>query len=103
MQRREHDFRVGTKLAARADLHHLGPFLQGKQADAPQEALQVLDIVLRGLPTTRYGPVGHSFYSPNLGKRQTLDEKGTMKSVVDSTHPMVVSTSRKPTETKSTA
>lgn len=42
------------KLAARADLHHLGLFLQGRQADAPQEALQVLDIVLRELPTTRY-------------------------------------------------
>lgn len=42
------------KLAARADLHHLGMFLQGRQADAPQEALQVLDIVLRELPTTRY-------------------------------------------------
>lgn len=42
------------KLAARADLHHLGQFLQGRQADAPQEALQVLDIVLRELPTHRY-------------------------------------------------
>lgn len=42
------------KLAARADLHHLGLFLEGKQADAPQEALQVLDIVLRELPTSRY-------------------------------------------------
>ena len=28
-------------------------FLQGRQADAPQEALQVLDIVLRELPTSR--------------------------------------------------
>lgn len=42
------------KLAARADLHHLGLFLEGKQADAPQEALQVLDIVLRELPTSKY-------------------------------------------------
>lgn len=42
------------KLAARADLHHLGLFLQGRQTDAPQEALQVLDIVLRELPTTRF-------------------------------------------------
>ena len=41
------------KLAARVDLHHLDMFLQGRQADAPQEALQVLDIVLRELPTTR--------------------------------------------------
>ena len=42
------------KFAARADLHHLAMFLQGRQADAPQEALQVLDIVLRELPTARY-------------------------------------------------
>ncbi|CAA2961073.1 argonaute 1 [Olea europaea subsp. europaea] len=72
--RREREFRVVIKLAARADLHHLGMFLQGRQADAPQEALQVLDIVLRELPTSRYCPVGRSFYSPNLGRRQPLGE-----------------------------
>ncbi|KAK4479261.1 hypothetical protein RD792_014772 [Penstemon davidsonii] len=72
--RRERDFKVVIKFAARADLHHLGMFLQGRQADAPQEALQVLDIVLRELPTSRYSPVGRSFYSPDLGKRQPLGE-----------------------------
>ncbi|KAF9624717.1 hypothetical protein IFM89_013255 [Coptis chinensis] len=72
--RRERQFRVVIKFAARADLHHLGMFLQGKQADAPQEALQVLDIVLRELPTKNYTPVGRSFYNPSLGKRQTLGE-----------------------------
>lgn len=51
--RRERQFKVVIKFAARADLHHLGLFLAGKQADAPQEALQVLDIVLRELPTNR--------------------------------------------------
>lgn len=55
LSRREKEFKVVIKLASRADLHHLGMFLQGRQADAPQEALQVLDIVLRELPTTRYG------------------------------------------------
>ncbi|KAK8479150.1 hypothetical protein V6N11_082675 [Hibiscus sabdariffa] len=74
MQRKECNFKVVIKLAARADLHHLGLFLQGKQADAPQEALQVLDIVLRELPTSRYCPVGRSFYSPDLGRRQSLGE-----------------------------
>lgn len=44
-----------VKFAARADLHHLELFLMGRQAEAPQEALQVLDIVLRELPTARYG------------------------------------------------
>lgn len=42
------------KFAARADLHHLDLFLMGRQAEAPQEALQVLDIVLRELPTAWY-------------------------------------------------
>lgn len=72
--RRERDFKVVIKLASRADLHHLDMFLQGRQADAPQEALQVLDIVLRELPTNRYTPVGRSFYSPDLGRRQPLGE-----------------------------
>ncbi|KAL1200730.1 Protein argonaute 1 [Cardamine amara subsp. amara] len=75
-QRREREFKVVIKLAARADLHHLGLFLEGKQADAPQEALQVLDIVLRELPTSRprYTPVGRSFYSPNIGRKQSLGD-----------------------------
>ncbi|CAK7327901.1 unnamed protein product [Dovyalis caffra] len=73
-QRREREFKVAIKLAARADLHHLGLFLEGRQADAPQEALQVLDVVLRELPTARYCPVGGSFYSPDLGRRQPLGE-----------------------------
>ena len=51
--RREREFKVVIKLASRADLHHLEMFLKGRQADAPQEALQVLDIVLRELPTAR--------------------------------------------------
>nr|CAB3487954.1 unnamed protein product [Digitaria exilis] len=59
-QRRERAFRVVIKFAARADLHHLAMFLAGRQADAPQEALQVLDIVLRELPTARYSPVDMS-------------------------------------------
>ncbi|KAI3937803.1 hypothetical protein MKW98_009888 [Papaver atlanticum] len=72
--RRERVFKVAIKFAARADLHHLRMFLQGKQVDAPQEALQVLDIVLHELPTSRYAPVGRSFYSPNLRRRQSLGE-----------------------------
>ncbi|RWW80881.1 hypothetical protein BHE74_00010763 [Ensete ventricosum] len=72
--RRQRTFRIVIKLAARVDLHHLEMFLAGRQADAPQEALQVLDIVLRELPTARYLPVGRSFYSPDLGRRQQLGE-----------------------------
>ncbi|XP_057858466.2 protein argonaute PNH1-like isoform X2 [Cryptomeria japonica] len=74
VQRREREFKVVINFAARADLHHLGEFLSGRQADAPQEALQVLDIVLRELPTQRFTPVGRSFFSPELGRRQSLGE-----------------------------
>ncbi|KAL2555325.1 Protein argonaute 1 [Forsythia ovata] len=72
--RRQREFKVVIKFAARADLQHLGMFLQGKLADAPQEALQVLDIVLRELPTTRFCPVARSFYSPDLGRKEPLGE-----------------------------
>jgi eukaryotic translation initiation factor 2C len=51
---REREYRVAIKFAARADLHHLRQFIAGRQADAPQEALQVLDIVLRELANQRY-------------------------------------------------
>jgi eukaryotic translation initiation factor 2C len=51
--RRVKEYRVVIKFVARANLHHLGQFLAGKRADAPQEALQILDIVLRELSTKR--------------------------------------------------
>ncbi|GKV21484.1 hypothetical protein SLEP1_g31460 [Rubroshorea leprosula] len=72
--RRKGEFKVIIEFAARADLHQLRLFLEGRQADAPQEALKVLGIVLRKMPNTRYCPVGRSFYSPNLGRRQPLGE-----------------------------
>lgn len=53
-RRGERKYEVMIKLVARADLHHLGLFLQGRRDDAPQEVLQVLDIVLRESPSTRY-------------------------------------------------
>ncbi|PKU82020.1 protein argonaute 1C-like [Dendrobium catenatum] len=73
-ERRQRNFQVVIKLVARADLHHLEMFLAGKQADAPQEAIQILDIVLRQLPTAMYSSVGRSFYSPNFGLRKPLGE-----------------------------
>ncbi|KAL5716727.1 argonaute 1B [Ranunculus cassubicifolius] len=72
--RREKEYRVVFRYAARVDLHHLGLFLQGKQAEAPQEALQALDIVLRELPNRMYTPVGRAFYSPDLVGTQSLGE-----------------------------
>jgi eukaryotic translation initiation factor 2C len=71
---REREYRVAIKFAARADLHHLRQFIAGRQADAPQEALQVLDIVLRELANRRYVSIGRSFYSPDIRKPQRLGD-----------------------------
>ncbi|CAA6666327.1 unnamed protein product [Spirodela intermedia] len=71
---REIVYTVAIKHVARADLDHLRQFLAGKQPDAPQEALQVLDIVLRELSTQRYVSIGRSFYSPDIRRPQRLGE-----------------------------
>jgi len=73
-ERRRRKFKVVIKFAARADLHRLELFLAGRHAEAPQEALQVLDIVLRELPSASYAPFGRSFFSPDLGRRQPLGD-----------------------------
>ncbi|XP_042518016.1 protein argonaute 10-like [Macadamia integrifolia] len=72
--KREREYKVVIKFVARADLHHLGQFLAGKRADAPQEALQILDIVMRELSSKRYCPVGRSFFSPDIRTPQRLGE-----------------------------
>ncbi|XP_020207885.1 protein argonaute 10 isoform X2 [Cajanus cajan] len=71
---KEREYRVVIKFVARANLHHLGQFLAGKRADAPQEALQILDIVLRELSTKRYCPIGRSFFSHDIRTPQRLGE-----------------------------
>ncbi|XP_042382741.1 protein argonaute PNH1-like [Zingiber officinale] len=68
------EYRVSIKFAARADLHHLRQFIAGRQTDAPREALQVLDIVLRELSNQRYISVGRCFYSPDIRKPQRLGD-----------------------------
>ncbi|KAK6265746.1 hypothetical protein QUC31_016583 [Theobroma cacao] len=91
--KREREYKVVIKFVARANMHHLGQFLAGKRADAPQEALQILDIVLRELSMKRYCPIGRSFFSPDIRAPQRLgdgleswfpvDDNSTMKSVVE--------------------
>ncbi|GAY54079.1 protein argonaute 10 [Citrus sinensis] len=72
--KRVREYKVVIKFAARANMHHLGQFLAGKRADAPQEALQILDIVLRELSTKRYCPIGRSFFSPSIRTPQRLGD-----------------------------
>ncbi|KAL5724067.1 Protein argonaute mel1 [Ranunculus cassubicifolius] len=67
--RKDRDFKVIIKLAAKTDLHHLKQFLAGKQRDTPQETIQVLDIVLRESPSTNYTVVGRSFFDVKLGQK----------------------------------
>ncbi|OVA19450.1 Argonaute/Dicer protein [Macleaya cordata] len=67
--RKDREFKVVIKFASRPDLHHLRQFLSGKQKDAPYEAIQVLDVVLRESPSNKYVVVGRSFFSPNFGQR----------------------------------
>ncbi|KAK4409024.1 protein argonaute MEL1 [Sesamum angolense] len=66
--RREREFKVSIKFAAKADLHHLKQFLQSRLLDYPQETLQCLDVVLRVKPSNSYEVVGRSFFSPELGR-----------------------------------
>ncbi|KAF6173400.1 hypothetical protein GIB67_027095 [Kingdonia uniflora] len=72
--KRERDYKVVIKFVAKANLHHLGEFLAGRRADAPQEAVQVLDIVMRELSSKRYCPVGRSFFSPDVKTPHRLGE-----------------------------
>ncbi|KAA8544172.1 hypothetical protein F0562_022192 [Nyssa sinensis] len=72
--RREREFRVAIKFAAKADLHHLQQYLRSRQLDAPQEIIQVLDVVLRATPSMCYTVVGRSFFDPRLGSTGELGD-----------------------------
>ncbi|KAK9690038.1 hypothetical protein RND81_09G100100 [Saponaria officinalis] len=62
-------FEVSVKLAAQVDLSHLKEFLAGRNTDNPQDAIQVLDVVLRAAKSLKdYVIVGRSFFSESLGK-----------------------------------
>ncbi|KAI3868266.1 hypothetical protein MKX03_000177, partial [Papaver bracteatum] len=71
---RELEFKVIIKFVARIELDHLRQFLAGRIADAPHDAIKVLDIVLRELPRQRHLSIGRSFYSPDLRKSRRLGD-----------------------------
>lgn len=60
--RREKEFKVSIKFAAKADIHHLKQFLQSRQSDVPQETIQALDVVLRTNPSAKYVPLCSIFF-----------------------------------------
>uniref|UniRef100_A0A0A0LUC9 PAZ domain-containing protein n=1 Tax=Cucumis sativus TaxID=3659 RepID=A0A0A0LUC9_CUCSA len=67
---REREFKVQIKFVTLASMHQLRELLAGKQVNNPQEALTIIDIVLRELHAQRYISVGRSFYSPCIKKPQ---------------------------------
>nr|KJB35182.1 hypothetical protein B456_006G103100 [Gossypium raimondii] len=69
---RERQFKVAIKLASKPDLHYLREFLSGRHFECPQEAIQVLDVVLRAKPSQIYTEVGRSFFHTSLGPRGEL-------------------------------
>lgn len=69
---REREFKVTIKFVAVASMVKLQELLSGKQVDNPQEAINVIDIVLRELAAQRYISVGRFLYSPELKKPQQL-------------------------------
>ncbi|OAY78984.1 Protein argonaute MEL1 [Ananas comosus] len=71
---REKEYKVTIRFAGRADLHHLQQFLDGQQRDMPQETIQVLDVVLRETPSTKYVTALRSFFSPTFGQRSDIGE-----------------------------
>lgn len=46
-KKREREFKVTIRLAAKTDLHNLNQFLRRLQLECPQETIQALDVVLR--------------------------------------------------------
>ncbi|KAJ0238931.1 Protein argonaute 5 [Hirschfeldia incana] len=72
--KRDRKFKVAIKLASRPDLFQLQQFLRRQQREAPYETIQVLDVVLRDLPSQKYVAVGRSFFDPRLGRRGELGD-----------------------------
>ncbi|KAJ7956624.1 Protein argonaute like [Quillaja saponaria] len=69
---REQKFRVRIKFASRVSMHQLRDLLGGKQVDTPQEALTIIDIVLRELAAQSNVSIGRFLYSPDIKKPQQL-------------------------------
>nr|GMD24125.1 eukaryotic translation initiation factor 2C [Ipomoea batatas] len=85
--RREREYKVSIKFATKHSLYHLQQFLQSRQLDAPQETIQVLDVVLRTNPSSLYQVVGRSFFSSQFGEGQLSDGLDYWKGFYQSLRP----------------
>ncbi|ONI00990.1 hypothetical protein PRUPE_6G115400 [Prunus persica] len=73
-KRKDREFKVAVKLANKPDLHQLQQFLNSRQHESPQEAIQVLDVVLRAAPSDKYTVIGRSFFATELGPKGELGD-----------------------------
>ncbi|XP_050208661.1 protein argonaute PNH1-like [Mercurialis annua] len=76
MYYRKKDFRVTIKFEAVASMIQLRDFLSGKPVNTAQEAITVIDIVLREFCSSKIclNWIGRTFYSPDIRKPQRLKE-----------------------------
>ncbi|CAM0905571.1 unnamed protein product [Alopecurus aequalis] len=72
-ERREMEYKVTVRFAARANMYHLQQFLGGRQRDTPQDTIQALDVVLRESPSLNYVTVSRSFFSTTFGRNDIGD------------------------------
>ncbi|CAL5404547.1 unnamed protein product [Camellia sinensis] len=64
--RKDREFKVSIKFAAKPDIHHHQEFMRGRQLDTPQETIQVLDVVLRATLSMNTDMSTRAFYEPIL-------------------------------------
>ncbi|KAJ0027745.1 hypothetical protein Pint_35058 [Pistacia integerrima] len=100
LSKEDRQFLVGIKLASKPDLCTLQKFLRGMHMEAPQDIVQVLDVVLRSSPSEKYVSaltfilfhciiiriIGRSFFYPCLRPKGELGDgidcwKGYFQSV----------------------
>ncbi|CAD6220784.1 unnamed protein product [Miscanthus lutarioriparius] len=70
--RREIEYKVTIRYAARPNLYHLQQFLEGQQRDAPYDTIQALDVALRESPSLNYVTLSRSFFSKKFGDGEDI-------------------------------
>ncbi|KAM1996246.1 hypothetical protein ACFX15_029211 [Malus domestica] len=71
--RRGREFKVTLKLASKHDLYQLQQSLRTGQHESPQDAAQVLDVVLRATPDEKYTVGGRSYFTIEPWQKGDLD------------------------------
>ncbi|KAM1807019.1 hypothetical protein ACFX11_030081 [Malus domestica] len=72
--RRGREFKVTLKLASKHDLYQLQQSLRTGQQESHQDAVQVLDVVLRATPDEKYTVGGRSYFTIEPWQKGDLGE-----------------------------